>query len=279
VMAVPRPRAAYAVLRNLSALGARIERRGDKIVLRVGDRPVPSDLHAAAREAKVQLSKMLNNGEGEHLRRPEAEHPSFPAASVEGAQPSENERLRAGLSNFGNSTDFRPLADEPEVKMLTEDAHLSTFDGGVDFCGFPPGTVSKVLNSTHVSALGPDEHLRGSRREVWPERPAIVEQLRAIPCVGIPDFLDGPVLLSDGPRLWRFLQAQDCAPDRAATLIDQAHCHGTVLVADGRELIVVERWLSSLPLETLCGLRRCAGTVIATLHRRPHLRYRKKSER
>jgi hypothetical protein len=39
----------HTVLRQLSALGARIECRGDKMVLRVGARPVPTELIAAAR--------------------------------------------------------------------------------------------------------------------------------------------------------------------------------------------------------------------------------------
>jgi hypothetical protein len=38
-----------------------------------------------------------------------------------------------------------------------------------------------------------------------------------------------------------------------------------VLVADGRELIVVERWLSALPEETLRGLKDNASGVIEIL--------------
>jgi|HubBroStandDraft_4_1064222.scaffolds.fasta_scaffold75996_3 hypothetical protein len=89
-----------------------------------------------------------------------------------------------------------------------------------------------------------------------------------IPRFGIPEIPDEPVLLRDGRRLWRFSQAQDCTPDRAAALIDQAYWCGAVLVADGCELIVVERWLSNLPIETLCELRRCASEVISVLQQR-----------
>jgi hypothetical protein len=81
------------------------------------------------------------------------------------------------------------------------------------------------------------------------------------------------LLMPDGRRLYRF-RADDipvAVPDHARDLIDQVRWHGAVLVADGRGLIVVERWLGSLPVETLCELRRCAREVIAALHQRPRL--------
>jgi hypothetical protein len=89
-----------------------------------------------------------------------------------------------------------------------------------------------------------------------------------IPRFGIPEIPDEPVLLRDGRRLWRFPAADDCAADRAGALIDQAHWCGAVLVADARELLVVERWLSNLPVETLCELRRCASGLISVLQQR-----------
>jgi hypothetical protein len=113
--------------------------------------------------------------------------------------------------------------------------------------------------------------------EVEPERAAIIEHEGAIP--GVPGIPDEPVLLRDGRRLWRFSQAHDCTSDRAAALIDQAHWCGAVLVADGRELIVVERWLSSLPVETLCELSRCASGVIAALHQQSLVHNRAASRR
>src|SRR5205085_3602197 len=83
------------------------------------------------------------------------------------------------------------------------------------------------------------------------KRAAITEYDRAMRRIGIPEIPEQPVLLRDGHRLWRFSQGQDCSADRALALIDQAHWCGAILVADGRELIVVERWLSTLPPETL----------------------------
>jgi hypothetical protein len=97
------------------------------------------------------------------------------------------------------------------------------------------------------------------------EGAAIVKSEKGIPPIGIPEIPDVPVLLRDGRRLWRFPSAEDCAPDKAAALINEARHCGAVLVADGRELIVVERWLSCLPVETLCELRRYASGTIAVL--------------
>src|SRR5690349_8308432 len=55
-----------------------------------------------------------------------------------------------------------------------------------------------------------------------------------------------PLLLSDGRRLWRF--PADSIPagtdDDCRDLAGTARAHGAVLVADGRDLILVERWLS-----------------------------------
>jgi hypothetical protein len=78
-----------------------------------------------------------------------------------------------------------------------------------------------------------------------------------------------PVLLRDGRRLWRF--RADCAlqppAPQAMELIDEARWCGAVLVADGPELIVVERWRSRLPPETRDALRRRAAEVIRAMRR------------
>jgi hypothetical protein len=76
-----------------------------------------------------------------------------------------------------------------------------------------------------------------------------------------------PVLLPDGRRLHRFRADEIPAtvPDHVKRLHDQAHWYGTLLVADGHDLIVVERWQSTLPLETLRTLKDAAGEIIAYL--------------
>jgi hypothetical protein len=78
---------------------------------------------------------------------------------------------------------------------------------------------------------------------------------------------DEPTLLRDGRRMHRFRAADlsTSPPADAAGLVDDARWRGVVLVADGRDLIVVERWLSNLPEETLNALRDNAGDVIAAL--------------
>ena len=55
--------AARDILRRLSALGARVECRGERAVLRTGCRPVPRELIEAARQVKTELSKVLNAAE------------------------------------------------------------------------------------------------------------------------------------------------------------------------------------------------------------------------
>jgi hypothetical protein len=76
-----------------------------------------------------------------------------------------------------------------------------------------------------------------------------------------------PVLLPDGRRLHRFRadSIPASAPDHAGVLRDQARGHGAVLVADGHDLIVVERWQSALPPETLRAFKDTASALIAHL--------------
>jgi hypothetical protein len=62
------------ILRRLEAVGARVEYRGGRVVVRAGRRPVPGALIKSARAAKAELSKVLKANEGcskrkdEHLR-------------------------------------------------------------------------------------------------------------------------------------------------------------------------------------------------------------------
>jgi hypothetical protein len=95
---------------------------------------------------------------------------------------------------------------------------------------------------------------------------------------GLPEIPEEPLLLRDGRRLWRFRAGEDTEREQAAELIQQAHRHGAVLVADGRELVIVERWLSNLPREALVELRRCAAAVITELLSRARVRWRESGE-
>src|SRR5205807_4009592 len=86
------------------------------------------------------------------------------------------------------------------------------------------------------------------------------------------------LLLADGRRLHRF-QADAIplpAPGDIAALLDQTRWHGAVLVADGVELIVVERRKSTLPAETLRAVKGCVGGIIAVLHGESRRRQRGK---
>jgi hypothetical protein len=92
--------------------------------------------------------------------------------------------------------------------------------------------------------------------------------------------LPEPMLLRNGRRLYRFraVPASPSTPEQVANLIDQARYHGVTLVADGCELIVVERSLSALPEETLRALKSNAGSIIASLLGESRQRCARKSQ-
>jgi hypothetical protein len=83
--------------------------------------------------------------------------------------------------------------------------------------------------------------------------------------VGESDALGEPVVLRDGRRLYRFRAVETASSGDVGNLLDRARWRGAVLVADGRELIVVEPWLSTLPPETLRKLSDNAAAVISVL--------------
>jgi len=61
-------------------------------------------------------------------------------------------------------------------------------------------------------------------------------------------------------------------PHQARELCARARACGVVLVADGHDLIAVERWRSALPLETLRALKDAAGAIIVYLRRESRAR-------
>jgi hypothetical protein len=269
----PRAETPRNVLRRLAALGASLECRGDKLVLRAGTRPVPAELIQSAREAKAELWKMLNrpkilsNNEDEHLRYAEAETPCPSAYSAEGAQPIGNEHLREHVKASDTGSDFREVRGDQVLKALSEDAPLSPFDEDKGFCGVRPNPASKALNPPRASTFGLGERPPTDCYDTMQEANAGI-----VPRAGSPEISNIPLLLRDGRRLWRFSGDQTCATDGAEALINQANSFGAVLVADGLELIVVERSMSHLPLDLLCELCRLSGEVIAALRRQSRTR-------
>jgi hypothetical protein len=148
------------------------------------------------------------------------------------------EKLRAAKAEI-----LQLLAAEPEISAkasaITDPAPTDENQDQVD-------AAAKFANPAKpASAPSWDE------RE--DERAAIVEP--------------SPLLLADGRRLHRF-RADDIpslVPANAAALLDQARWYSAVLVADGCELVVVERPHRTLPAETLRALKGHAGGVIAML--------------
>jgi hypothetical protein len=80
-------------------------------------------------------------------------------------------------------------------------------------------------------------------------------------------WLRRPLVMRDGRRLYRFRAdaIPDDVPDCTKPLIEAARRSHAVLVADGSELIVVERPRPGLPVEVLRSLRMDAGAIIAAL--------------
>jgi hypothetical protein len=262
--------AARDILRRLSALGARVECRGERVVLRTGCRPVPRELIEAARQVKTELSKVLNTAEdaqsirSEHLRCATGENPRVSAVSVEDAHLSAfDERLGAQRSN-----------------MLTEDVHLSMFDEPKDFRGSPPHVGSKMFNSSHVSIFGPGERLWRAPKDAptWDEgeakRAAIVEHSGRIPCAWAegfarldPDrppadaparrwvrfiddiglFLDSPFCAVAAALGWTALDLFGADRDRPFARIDQK---GLLWLLNGKKLVALTEDTATMQTQT-----------------------------
>ena len=73
--------------------------------------------------------------------------------------------------------------------------------------------------------------------------------------------------MRDGRRLWRWHAASipSIVSVSARALADEARAFGCVLVADGCDLLLVERWRSELPDDVREGLATNAGAIIALL--------------
>jgi hypothetical protein len=92
--------AAPAILARLTAMGARIECRGDRLVVRAGRRPGPGRTDRGSACAKAELSKALS--------------------AIEDAQPRNDEHLRPSRPQTGSET----LASIEDAQMSTFDEHL-----------------------------------------------------------------------------------------------------------------------------------------------------------
>ena len=157
--------AAPAILARLAAMGAWIECRGDRVVVRAGRRPVPVALIAEARAAKAELSKVLSAiedaqvGNDEHLRPSRPSRGAGTLGAVKDAQMSTFDEHLQGVERALDVEDAHPV--EP----------MSTFDETPDFRGSPRVPPSKMLIPPSLSILDDDEHLR------VPPSPAVVSRV------------------------------------------------------------------------------------------------------
>jgi hypothetical protein len=111
------------ILARLAAVGARVERQGDRLLLRAGPRPVPPPLIEKARTAKLELLSLLTQLEDRHRR----------SCSGIGTQPShidaqlpKNEHLwRSGNDSAAESHDISHRCSSPgKVSTYGEEVHL-----------------------------------------------------------------------------------------------------------------------------------------------------------
>jgi hypothetical protein len=111
-----------------------------------------------------------------------------------------------------------------------------------------------------------DERVAGLSTEPRQHKPeGLLLPTPGRPAGGESDAVGEPVMLRDGRRLYRFRAVETASSGDAGNLLDRVRWRGVVLVADGRELIVVERWLSTLSPDTLRELSDNAGAIISTL--------------
>jgi hypothetical protein len=191
-----------AILARLSALDARIERRGDGLVVCAGRAPVPKALIEEARAAKAELSKMLigplRAEDDEHLRCSDASKAAETPVSAEDAH----------LSNFDEH-----LRTKPPV-CSAEDAHpdetMSTFERREESCRFQRDPPSKMLIDPSPRE---NEHLR--RESV---------SLRASEGARVEDALAGPIEGDEHPGAKAPRGIEEAHPDPAIGAgVDDGH--------------------------------------------------------
>jgi hypothetical protein len=175
-------------------------------------------------------------------------------------------RWRQRLADLSAGSAGSALAPQCSVQNVHNVQKPSTSSAFEHYGQIEQGAYSGEASNSHLSDRD------DARGRVEPPAWVTVGYSEASPRVGNPEVPDKPLSLLDGRRLWRFSQSQACTPEWAAAIIDQAYRCGTVLVADGPELIVVERPSSRLPSETLCELCRCAGGIIYELLQRSRSR-------
>ena len=185
---------AAVILSRLSALGARIERRGERLVLHAGPQPVPRVLVEMARTVKPELLRLLADGDppkmftgapnvlscgdGERLR----------AKTVPSAAEIQASRLRCSpdgeVSTLGGA--MSPLTADVDAKMLTggQREHLS---GNPSISAVETGSARlRCSLPAELSTLGPAEPTDGRgvaqpAREPSPHTPAASSSLDGEP--------------------------------------------------------------------------------------------------
>jgi hypothetical protein len=271
--------AASAILARLAAIGARVERRGDRVVICAGRRPVPTALIEEARAAKAELSKMLitpSAEEVEHLRTATGSKAAEMLASVEDAQMSTfDEHLRpkepTAVEDAQIPCEDEHLRREREFPRLsegarTEDAHLAGSIGNEHLQGeAPPWSEAEEERAAIVEHDGgvPQAWAEGFARLDPTRPPGDVPPRRWLQFVDdVGRFLDSPFRAVAASLGWGPYDLFGCDRDRPFARID---CAGLLWLLNGDRLVELRE--DAATIESGAGVRH-------TWRRKPNAAWR-----
>jgi len=160
------------------------------------------------------------------------------------------------------------MTDRMAVVPLSQPLRVGQRDkalGRRDTVGTRSGTIG--LKALAAKVLKRDTERDNSGTNLTESCPAaergVGQTFAPVPQIAKPE----PLLNRDGRRLWRWHAASipSIVSVSARALADEARAVGCVLVGDGCDLLLVERWRSELPDDVREGLATNAGAIIALL--------------
>jgi hypothetical protein len=220
------------ILARLAAVGARVEWQGDRLLLRVGPRPVPLPLIAEARGVKPELLRLLAQSGDQHRRLPGAIDAQLPENEhlwqEANKTAAEMQRSHHRCSSFctlstyeGDEHLWCALDPEERAAIIAEGASVSRAwaEGYAALCaipppvGFMPERWNRIIDAT------------GAFLDRWARE--------AVRCG------------------WTDLDVFGCDPDRPTARFD---CMGLVLLLDRCEVAAIDS--EGADLVTASGARQ-----------------------
>jgi hypothetical protein len=259
-----------AILSRLTALGARIERRGDRLIVRAGPRPVPRSLFEAARLVKPALMQLIcEAGEGIGPPKKAARAPKMLTCA-------DGEHLSADPSNSAAGTLGVRLRCSPCSEVSTLAAEARTLGAAAPMGGrraaqparepspHTPAAGSSLDGEPLTSAWGETEEERaaiveydGNIPRAWAEGfarldrtspPAdlpIIRWRRFVDDVGL--FLDSPFCAVAATLGWGPYDLFGCDRDRPFARVDKA---GLLWLLDGNRLVMLAADAATIEFST-----------------------------